>query len=306
MISVVIPVYNSGNYLVKAIRSVLSQGVCMEIIIVDDCSTDSCVISFIKWIKENYKVHASGCGDDCLADNGSGDDVSVANVTEAEGASINDLDGICSLYWAGNISVAYSDGKENIIRCRIYRNSVNQGVAKTRNTAVSLSEGDYIAFLDSDDWWAEGKLKRQLRLMERTGAVLCNTAREVMKPNGSSTGLIIETPHRIGIKQLKRTNYINCSSVLVKREAVLKYPMEHSDAQEDYLTWLRILAEYGEAVGINVPLMKYRLTVGGKSRNKLKSAVMTYKTYCYAGYGRIRSAFMMIAYTYNGLKKYIG
>lgn len=289
MISVVIPVYNSGNYLIKAVQSALIQDVCMEIIVVDDGSTDSCAEILAEWLRENYKVHASYCGDDCTADNGLGDDVSVDNVIES--------DGICSLYW---------DGKLNSIRCRIYRNNVNQGVAKARNTAVSLSEGEYIAFLDSDDWWADGKLKRQLRLIERTGAVLCNTAREVMRPNGSSTGRIIATPHRIGINQLKRTNYINCSSVLVKREAVLKYPMEHSDAQEDYLTWLRILDEYGEAVGINVPLMKYRLTVGGKSRNKLKSAVMTYKTYCYAGYGRVRSAFMMIAYTYNGLKKYVG
>ncbi|MDO4190817.1 MAG: glycosyltransferase family A protein [Bacteroidales bacterium] len=30
----------------------------------------------------------------------------------------------------------------------------NQGVATTRNNAVSLSKGEYIVFLDADDWWA--------------------------------------------------------------------------------------------------------------------------------------------------------
>lgn len=41
MISIIIPVYNSDEFLEKAINSVLSQGVDHEIILVDDGSTDS-------------------------------------------------------------------------------------------------------------------------------------------------------------------------------------------------------------------------------------------------------------------------
>lgn len=41
MISVIIPVYNSSEFLEDAINSVLSQDVCYEIILVDDGSTDS-------------------------------------------------------------------------------------------------------------------------------------------------------------------------------------------------------------------------------------------------------------------------
>lgn len=294
MISVVIPAYNSGKYLVDAVKSVLSQKVRMELIIVDDCSTDSCVPLLVEWISNNYNVS------ECFTE-----DKSAESFTE--NGDFTEESKPYGLYWSrviNNVFLDKTNGDMVNIRCRIYRNKINLGVAETRNIAVGLSEGDYIAFLDADDWWTDDKLVRQLLLMKSTGAVLCNTARELMRPDGRSTGTIIGTPDRIGLKQLKRTNYINCSSVLIKKEALLKYPMEHSDAQEDYLTWLRLLAEYKTAVGINEPLMKYRLTAGGKSRNKLKSAVMTYKTYCYAGYGRFRAGFMMIAYTYNGFKKY--
>ena len=35
--------------------------------------------------------------------------------------------------------------------------------------------------------------------------------------------------------------------------------------------------------GINRPYLKYRLSQGGKSRNKAKSAIMTYQVYRYVG-----------------------
>ncbi len=75
--------------------------------------------------------------------------------------------------------------------------------------------------------------------------------------------------------------------MLTQKGCALAFPMEHDDSHEDYITWLKILRRGGFAAGINKPYLKYRLSEGGKSRNKLKSAAMTYQVYRYVGYGTI-------------------
>ena len=125
-----------------------------------------------------------------------------------------------------------------------------------------------------------------------------------MLPNGHTTGKYIPVKERITYHDLLKHNSINCSSVLLKREDALAFPMTHDDSHEDYITWLKILRRGGFAVGINKPYLKYRLSEGGKSRNKLKSAAMTYQVYRYVGYGRLKSLLFFISYAVHGVWKY--
>lgn len=282
MISVVIPVYNAGEYVIEAVKSAIDQDVEKELIVIDDCSTDGCVDRLTEYL-------------DSL--NGE-----IQRTQDAAGYTYDDVVSL-PIYVRTLTDVRGIFGD---VKIRVYRNKENAGVAVSRNIGVQLSEGEYIAYLDADDVWKENKLICQLRAIETSGSCLCNTARRLMTFDGVRTDKIIHTPVRITLDMLRHTNYINCSSVLIKKEVAVKYPMEHDrDSHEDYLTWLRILSDFDYVIGIDEAYLLYRLSPEGKSRNKLKSAGMTYRTYCYAGYGRIRAGLMLFSYAVNGLLRRI-
>lgn len=204
-----------------------------------------------------------------------------------------------------------TDGTEEAIQpyldnpaVRYIRNEQNMGVAKTRNRGVQLACGKYIAFLDSDDWWETGKLKKQLAQMEKENVVLCCTGRDLMNLDGSFMGKYIPVSEKITYRSLLKHNCINCSSVLLLRDVALEFPMDYEDSHEDYITWLKILKKYGRACGIDEPLLKYRLSTTGKSGSKFKSAGMTWKVYRYMGFGPVKSLICFCSYAIHGLWKY--
>lgn len=189
---------------------------------------------------------------------------------------------------------------------RYIKNTVNLGVAETRNRGIREAAGRYIAFLDSDDWWSSDKLEKQLEaLRQRPDAVLCATGRELMHADGTRRGKVISIPERISYRRLLHTNDIPCSSVIMKTEIAKEFEMCHDELHEDYILWLKVTRKYGDAVGVDEPLLKSRMSEGGKSRNKWKSAKMTYGTYRYIGIGRLTAMRLMVSYTFHGVAKYI-
>lgn len=243
-VSVIMPVYNGSKYIKKAIDSALNQNMEVEVLIIDDQSTDA-----LPEVMEEY---------------------------------------------AQNPHVIW------------IRNEENMGVAKSRNYGVLQAKGEYIAFLDADDWWSGDKLSVQLARMEELKAVISTTGRELMSPEGKPIGRSIPVKERITYRELLKHNSLSTSSVVVRREVMLAYPMEHDDSHEDYITWLKIAKEYGWVLGINAPMLKYRLSEGSKSRNKWKSAAMTFKVYRYVGLNLFQSIGCFISYAVHGVLKYYG
>lgn len=189
-------------------------------------------------------------------------------------------------------------------RLYYYRNSENKGAAYSRNFGINKAKGKYIAFLDSDDVWRKGKLQKQIALLENTKAVLCGTARELMRHDGSLTGKIIRVPESIDFKGLLKGNVINCSSVLMLSEVMKHYPMTDDDLHEDYITWLRILKEHGRAVFLKDAYLLYRVSAGSKSGNKLRSAKATYGVYRRLGFCIPFAFYYFIRYAISAVIKY--
>lgn len=304
-ISVVIPLYNTSAYICDAIDSVILQKCTwqgdMEIIVVDDCSTDNSVEVVKRHLLHTYDVTAWLEG---KRPDGKRTDEKKSDKKKSDETGEVCLRLSCELCVDCGCHSENKNNEHQTVSFLLYTLPKNAGVAAARNQGVALAQGEYVAFLDADDMWEQGKLARQLRIMQKTDAVLCCTARRLIRADGGDTGKVIPTPRKITLRKLEHSNYISCSSVLAKRSVLEEFPMEHSDAHEDYLTWLRILKEYDYAVGIDEPLLRYRLSETGKSRNKLKSAYMTYKTYRLAGYSLLKAMRLMLFYTVNGIRKY--
>lgn len=206
----------------------------------------------------------------------------------------------CSQDDLDNVMMEYAQDH----RVRYVKNSHNLGVAETRNRGIRMARGEYIAFLDADDVWAPGKLKKQLALIEQKQTVICSTARELMNPDGSLTGYVIPVKEEFTFRDMLLHNQVNCSSVLMRTEVAKEFPMHHDDSHEDYLMWLEVLQKYGRGCAVNEPLLKYRISESGKSGTKWNSAKMTFLTYRYMGFGILRAAKYFVCYAFNGVRKY--
>jgi glycosyltransferase involved in cell wall biosynthesis len=98
-------------------------------------------------------------------------------------------------------------------------NQTNGGVSKARNTGLKNTNGDYIAFLDSDDAWFSNKISNQINILnDNVNIDLLGTAFEGFY---FSNKLEEEVMH-IKFKDLIFKNYFQPSTVIMKKSIVDK------------------------------------------------------------------------------------
>lgn len=155
--------------------------------------------------------------------------------------------------------------------CRLIRQE-NAGVSMARNNGVALSQGEYLCFLDADDWWAPTFLEEMSKLID-----------EFPDAGIYGTGYTIvnETRHKtrvspIGVESGFEKGYINYCQVYAKTLAMpltsisVAVPRLVFDEMEgfpkgiklgeDFLLWIRIALKY-KVILINRPLSFYNQDV---------------------------------------------
>jgi glycosyltransferase involved in cell wall biosynthesis len=135
---------------------------------------------------------------------------------------------------------------------RYIKHTENQGLSAARNTAIALSSGSYIAFLDDDDVWKPQRIERQIQCLEdlspaqreRLAVVYCAVeARE----NGRITSVIPPENEGNLRKAIERDGPSTLqSSYLFSKEALEAVGGfdENLDSSIDHDIWLS-LAEHG-------------------------------------------------------------
>ncbi len=139
---------------------------------------------------------------------------------------------------------------------------VNQGVSAARNTGISNSQGEYIAFLDADDLWEPTKLEKQLNCLEanpKVGLAYTWTAfiNQLSQPTGVS--IVSHAEGNVWEEILVRDMISTGSSTMIRAECFDRVGLFDSNLSlgEDRDMWTRIAAIYPFAV-IKESLTLYR------------------------------------------------
>jgi glycosyltransferase involved in cell wall biosynthesis len=145
-----------------------------------------------------------------------------------------------------------------------YIRQTNAGLPAARNRAIEASSGEFIALLDSDDWWEPSKLAEQVPLLEQDPEVaLVYTDLRVIYDDGeilpsflasrplATSGYVFDL--------LLKSGFILPSTVLLRRTCLEEVGMfdESMRSHEDIELWLRICQRWKVAL-VDEPLTHRR------------------------------------------------
>jgi teichuronic acid biosynthesis glycosyltransferase TuaG len=165
-------------------------------------------------------------------------------------------------------------------RIKVYQQP-NGKPAKARNHAVRKAQGNWIAFIDSDDIWLPGKLRLQYEktieanvdLSFTDGYICLNNDLSLRTYRFGVTNTCYEGYE--GIQAFHAQNRIPTSTVLMKKSVFYEhrfmpeYPL-YPMYSEDYFFWVCLLNSGCRFLGIDEPLILYRVhsesTIGEEIR----------------------------------------
>lgn len=183
----------------------------------------------------------------------------------------------CSTDNSGEEIKAYIDQDSRI---KLIKLEQNFGVANARNVGIENSSGNYIAFLDSDDYWHPEKLEKQLKYFEQYDVDVVFS--EYYRFNSSGIiGKVSISKQEINFNDLLKGNCIGNLTGIYNFKKHFEIRQRKVGA-EDYLFWLDIFSKQNvKGIGIPEPLAYYRVADKTKSlsSNKFRSAKWTWDIY---------------------------
>ena len=161
-------------------------------------------------------------------------------------------------------------------QCHIYKQK-NAGVSVARNNGVNLSHGDYLCFLDADDWWEPNFLMEMSGLIEEfpragiygTNYTIVNETKHKTRVAEMGVGEGFEKGYVNYCRVYAKTMYMPLTSISV---AIPRYVFEEMQGfpqgitlGEDFMLWIRIALKY-KVVLLNKPLAFYNQDVDAANR----------------------------------------
>ncbi len=153
----------------------------------------------------------------------------------------------------------------------------NQGVSAARNLGIKKSNGEYIAFLDADDFWLPNKLEHQINLIKKYKIDFIHGSYLIVNDYNSFVGKFV--CKTLNYKQLIKSCDIGTSTVLVKTDLIKKHLFKNISTKEDYVCWLSIIKDTKTLFGDSKEVTIYRDRKSSLSSGIIVKFINAFKVY---------------------------
>ena len=160
----------------------------------------------------------------------------------------------CSTDDTATIVFGYDDS-----RLKYFRSDKFLSLGEARNEAISLSEGDFLAFLDADDIWHPNKLGLQLAAFTE-GVGLVYSATKIFTEQKTTKRVSYNSPSGYVFRELLADYFLVMSSVVVSRQALnsLSHTFDpRFEIIEEYDLFLRLAVNW-KVIGVRSFLCQWR------------------------------------------------
>ena len=187
--------------------------------------------------------------------------------------------------------IKFVDSKENV------------GVVAARNKLIEIATGEFIAFLDADDYWKQNKLEKQIKFMLKNNALIsCTEYTRVTEDEKEINDIIIK--EIITYEDMLKNNYLGCLTVIYNANKLGKRYFKEREKNEDYVLWLEIVKETKIIFGLKENLAFYRVLNNSRSSNKIKAAKDRWNVYRkIERLSLFKSIYYFLQYVIRALKK---
>ena len=186
-------------------------------------------------------------------------------------------------------------------KVKLIINENNIGAGNSRNQGIKLSNGEFIAFIDSDDYWNENKLARQVDYINKNNFdfVFCNYEKII-----NDKKKIILSKKSLNYNDLLKSCDIGLSTVILKKNVINKISFPNLKTKEDYVFWLDLTKKNIIAHNqgdVLVSWNKVKNSLSSSVVQKIKDGFIVY--YKYQNFNFLKSLYFLGRLSLNSLKK---
>ncbi|MUH01598.1 glycosyltransferase [Scytonema sp. UIC 10036] len=172
-------------------------------------------------------------------------------------------------------------------RIKLLVNESNQGPSYSRNRAIKEAKGEWVALLDSDDWYAPKRLERLLQLAEKENAdLIADDIYLIPEGEESPWSITVFEKNALNLNQPKQIDmvyfvdrYLSITKPLIKLNFLVKHNLQFNESlkyEEDFVLFLLCLLNGGRFFIVPEPYYFYQMRI----RSLMKEYVDFYEQAC--------------------------